>query len=89
MTCGYPGGGTANRECARRRSGYQRRVRANPVQIQEYLAGLDFPVSKEDLLRRAQETGAETEVLESLRSLPAEQFSSPVEISEALRDQPS
>jgi hypothetical protein len=64
-------------------------VSANPVEIQDYLAGFDFPISKEDLLRRAQETGAETEVLEALRSLPVEQFSSPVEISEALRGRPS
>ncbi|HEX6968449.1 MAG TPA: DUF2795 domain-containing protein [Micromonosporaceae bacterium] len=58
----------------------------NPIQLQEYLTGLDFPVSKEDLLRRAQETGADTEILETLRGLPVEQIASPVEINEALRD---
>lgn len=56
----------------------------NPVQLQKYLGGLDYPVSKEDLIRRAQENGADTNVLQTLRSLPAEQFNSPNDVSEAL-----
>jgi len=59
---------------------------SNPLRLRDYLNGLDFPVSKEDLIRRAQESGADTELLETLRSLPAEQFSSPGELSEALGD---
>ncbi|HEX5996592.1 MAG TPA: DUF2795 domain-containing protein [Jiangellales bacterium] len=55
----------------------------DPV-MQEHLAGLDYPVSKEDLLRRAQETGADTEVLETLRSLPVEQFTSLDDVADAL-----
>lgn len=54
------------------------------VQLQEYLAGLDYPVSKEDLVRWGQENGASTEVLQMLRALPVEQFDSPAELSEAL-----
>ncbi|HEX5542589.1 MAG TPA: DUF2795 domain-containing protein [Micromonospora sp.] len=59
---------------------------AHPVHVLEHLGGLDYPVSKEDLLRRAQETGAETEILESLRSLPADRFTSPEEVRKALSD---
>lgn len=54
------------------------------MQLREYLAGLDYPLSKEDLIRRVQETGADTEVLEELRSLPVEQFASPTDVDEAL-----
>lgn len=54
------------------------------VQLQEYLAGLDYPVSKEDLVRWGQENGASTEVLQMLKALPVEQFDSPAELSEAL-----
>jgi Protein of unknown function (DUF2795) len=57
---------------------------ANPLRLQDYLDGLDYPVSKEDLIRRAQESGADTEALQTLRSLPPEQFNSPMEIGEAL-----
>ncbi|MEU4400615.1 DUF2795 domain-containing protein [Micromonospora orduensis] len=54
------------------------------VQLQEYLAGLDYPVSREDLVRWGQENGASTAMLQMLRALPAEQFESPAELSEAL-----
>lgn len=56
----------------------------NPVQMQKYLGGLDYPVSKEDLVRRAQEQGADTEVLQTLKSLPTDQFNSPNDVSEAV-----
>lgn len=54
------------------------------VQLQEYLAGLDYPVSREDLVRWGQENGASTAMLQMLLALPAEQFESPAELSEAL-----
>lgn len=56
----------------------------NVMQLREYLEGLDYPVSKEDVVRRAQENGAGTAVLQLLRSLPAEQFSSPEDVGESL-----
>jgi Protein of unknown function (DUF2795) len=56
----------------------------NPVQLQRYLGGLDYPVSKEDLVRRAQEQGADTEALETLKSLSMDQFNSPNDVSEAV-----
>ncbi|MFI7645855.1 DUF2795 domain-containing protein [Micromonospora sp. NPDC049460] len=54
------------------------------VQLQEYLAGLDYPVSREDLVRWGQENGVSTEMLQMLRSLPTEEFGSPAELNEAL-----
>jgi hypothetical protein len=59
----------------------------NPVQVQKYLGGLDYPVSKEDLVRAAQEQGADTGTLQTLRSLPADQFNSPNDVSEAMGTQ--
>ncbi|MFF5179352.1 DUF2795 domain-containing protein [Micromonospora sp. NPDC000316] len=54
------------------------------VQLQDYLAGLDYPVSREDLVRWAQENGASTALLQTLRALPVEQFESPNELAAAL-----
>ncbi|TDB73987.1 DUF2795 domain-containing protein [Micromonospora sp. KC723] len=54
------------------------------AQLQEYLAGLDYPVSRTDLVRRAQENGASTELLQLLMALPAEQFTDPAELHDAL-----
>ncbi|MBM0278597.1 DUF2795 domain-containing protein [Micromonospora tarensis] len=54
------------------------------VQLQEYLAGLDYPVSREDLIRWAQENGAGTPMLQMLQALPPDQFNSPDELNAAL-----
>jgi hypothetical protein len=54
------------------------------TRLREYLVGLDYPVSRADLLRRAQENGASTEVIQLLRALPVEEFGSPAELGEAL-----
>lgn len=59
---------------------------ANQMPLLEQLGGLDYPVSKEDLIRRAQELGAGTEVLQSLRGLPADRFDSPAGLTDALTD---
>ncbi|MFB9235401.1 DUF2795 domain-containing protein [Plantactinospora siamensis] len=58
----------------------------NVTQLQDYLEGLDFPVSREDVVRRAQENGASTAVLQLLRSLPVEEFDSPTEVGESLSE---
>ncbi|MEU1684181.1 DUF2795 domain-containing protein [Micromonospora sp. NPDC005707] len=54
------------------------------VQLQEFLAGLDYPVSRADLVRWGQENGASTEMLQMLRALPMEEFDTPAELGEAL-----
>lgn len=54
------------------------------VDVLELVAGLDFPVSQEDLVRQAQERGASTELIEVLRSLRPERFQSADELDAAL-----
>ncbi|MFE9655967.1 DUF2795 domain-containing protein [Micromonospora sp. NPDC006431] len=58
---------------------------ATGVQLQEFLAGLDYPVSREDLVRWCQENGASTETLQLIKALPAEEFDSPAELADALK----
>jgi hypothetical protein len=54
------------------------------IEILELVAGLDFPVSREDLVRLAQERGAGNEVLARLRALPALEYATADELDEAL-----
>jgi Protein of unknown function (DUF2795) len=54
------------------------------LDILELVSGLDYPVSREDLVRMAQERGAGNEVLTLLRSLPPGEFDSAEELDEAL-----
>jgi hypothetical protein len=58
-------------------------AKVNPIQIQRYLKGLDYPVSKEQLVRHAEQSGADDQVLAALRQLPGNKFNSPNEVSEA------
>lgn len=54
------------------------------IEILELVSGLDFPVSREDLVRLAQERGAGNEVLAQLRALPAIEYTTADELDEAL-----
>jgi hypothetical protein len=56
----------------------------NPVQLQRYLKGVDYPASRDDLVRRAREHGASDDVIEALERLPATRFESPSDVSQAL-----
>lgn len=54
------------------------------IEILELVSGLDFPVSREDLVRLALERGAGNETLAKLRSLPAIEFATPDDLDKAL-----
>ncbi|MFY1632040.1 DUF2795 domain-containing protein [Solwaraspora sp. WMMB335] len=54
------------------------------VRLPDYVAGLDFPLSRADLIRRAQELGAGTALLQALRALPTERFTSAEQLLAAL-----
>jgi hypothetical protein len=56
----------------------------NPVQIQKFLGGIDYPVDKETLVSHAEQRGADSGVLDALRNLPREQFNSPNDVSQAV-----
>ncbi len=56
----------------------------NPIHVQKYLGGIDYPVGKADLVRTAQENGADEEVCRVLERLPDERFEAPVDVSEAV-----
>ena len=58
---------------------------ANPIQIQKYLKGVDYPASREDLVRNARENGADESICASLEQLPDEDFQTPADVSEAFK----
>jgi predicted outer membrane protein len=55
----------------------------NPVQIQKYLKGVDYPASKATLLDKAKSMGADENVCASLEQLPDESFQTPADVSQA------
>jgi hypothetical protein len=53
----------------------------NPIQVQKFLGGLDYPVGKQDILDKARSEGADDNVMEALERIPDEEYASPVDIS--------
>lgn len=55
----------------------------NPVQVQKFLKGVDYPASKATLLEKAKSMGADDNVCASLEQLPDEEFQTPADVSQA------
>jgi hypothetical protein len=56
----------------------------NPIQLQKYLKGVDYPANREALLANAKKMGADENVYSSLEQLPDEDFETPADVSEAI-----
>lgn len=56
----------------------------NPIQLEKYLVGVDYPVKKADLIIQARKNGANQEALETLQHLPERSYVSPTEISKSV-----
>ncbi len=59
----------------------------NPIQLQKFLGGIDYPADKQTLLDTARSKGADDNVLQTLEGLPMEHFNSPNDVSEAIGKQ--
>ena len=55
----------------------------NPIQVQKFLKGVDYPASKAALIEKARSMGADENVCASLEQLPDEDFQTPAEVSQA------
>ena len=44
--------------------------------ISQYLEGLDFPVSKQDVVQFVQRKNAPSQIIDTLQKMPGEQYSS-------------
>jgi hypothetical protein len=56
----------------------------NPIQMQKFLKGVDYPASKRDLLEAAERNGADGDVRTTLERLPDEEYQTPADVSQAL-----
>jgi hypothetical protein len=56
----------------------------NPIQIQKFLKGVNYPASKSDLLQNAEQQGADEDARTALEQLPDEEYESPADVSKAL-----
>lgn len=56
----------------------------NPIQVQKFLGGVDYPASKQDLINKAKEEKADDNVLQTLQSMPGDNFNSVKDVAEAI-----
>ncbi|NJK78511.1 MAG: DUF2795 domain-containing protein [Chloroflexaceae bacterium] len=56
----------------------------NPIQLQKFLKGMDYPASKQELIDQARQNGADDNVLNTLQQLPDEEYQTPADVSQAV-----
>ncbi|HEY8605634.1 MAG TPA: DUF2795 domain-containing protein [Noviherbaspirillum sp.] len=56
----------------------------NPIQVQKFLKGIDYPANKSALIENAKKMGADENVCAELDQLPDEDFQTPADVSQAL-----
>ncbi|MCA4135516.1 DUF2795 domain-containing protein [Arthrobacter sp. M4] len=56
----------------------------NPIQVQKFLGGIDYPASKDALVSRAKDEGADQNILDALENLPDKEYGAPTEVTSAL-----
>lgn len=59
-------------------------AKVNPIQLQKYLKGVDYPVSKEDLINHAKQQGADQDALSALEQIADQEYETPTEVSKAI-----
>jgi hypothetical protein len=59
---------------------------ANPgsaAEVEKFLKGVNFPASKDDLVKKARSSGAPEDVIDMLESLSDKKFNSPIDVMKA------
>lgn len=56
----------------------------SPIEVQKYLHGLEYPAQREEIIDKAEEEGADDEILNLLQQLPDKEYESPIEVSSAV-----
>lgn len=56
-------------------------AKINPVELQKHLKGVDYPASKEDLIKNAEQQGADDNALFMLKQLPDRQYEKPTDVN--------
>lgn len=57
----------------------------NPIEMQKYLKGADYPVDKDQLVELARSNGAPDDVVEALSAMDNDSFDGPNAVQSALK----
>lgn len=56
----------------------------NPIQVQKFLGGMDYPARKDEIVEHARSKGADQNIMQTLEQLPDEDFETPADVSQAI-----
>ena len=59
-------------------------AKVNPLQVQKFLGGLDYPASKQDLIKRAEQEGVDENDRSIREQLPDGDYETPADVSKAI-----
>jgi len=58
----------------------------NPIELQKHLSGLDYPATKDAIVKKAEESGADSDALDALRKIADKEYDAPTAINQAVSD---
>lgn len=56
----------------------------NPIQVQKFLKGVNYPATRQDLVATARREGADRNVIETLERIPDRSYAKPTEVAKAI-----
>ncbi|MGF1478080.1 MAG: DUF2795 domain-containing protein [Cyanophyceae cyanobacterium] len=59
-------------------------AKANPIEMQKYLKGMDYPASQQDLVDHAKKNGADDDTVSVLEQLPDKHYETAADVSKAV-----
>jgi hypothetical protein len=59
-------------------------AQAEFIEVQKYLAGVNYPAAKDELVDHAKKQGASKDVIDALSSLPDREYDGPNKVSSAV-----
>jgi hypothetical protein len=58
----------------------------NPIELQKHLSGLDYPASKDAIVKKAEDAGADSDTLDALKKIADKEYDAPTAINSAVSD---
>lgn len=60
------------------------KTKVNPIQLQKYLKGIDYPADRERILEAARGNGADEDIISTLEQIADRDYKNPAEISKEI-----
>ncbi|RPJ60143.1 MAG: DUF2795 domain-containing protein [Acidobacteria bacterium] len=60
------------------------KTKVNPIQLQKYLKGINYPARLKDIVEAARGNKADQKILDTLDQLPDREYKNPAEISKEI-----